>query len=277
MTIPFFKAHGAGNDFLITASESVPGGDRSTVARRICDRHTGVGADGWYLVDRRAAGCDAAIHLYNSDGSEAELSGNGTRCVAAVLVHEGHTREIVRLHTGAGQRELRLLRRERFEYWFEMNMGRPEIDAQRLHWRLPLRAGPVEVAALDVGNPQCAVFVKEFPAGWETVAAEIESHPMFPRRTNVSFVRVRDRNTIEARFYERGAGHTLSSGTGSVGATAAAIARGVADSPVTVVTEAGPLRLRWEGDIHLTGPAVIVARGEALLEESPFEGADLLL
>lgn len=273
MTIPFFKAHGAGNDFLITPSESVRAGDLSALARRICDRHTGVGADGWYLVERGAAGCDAAVHLYNSDGTEAELSGNGSRCVAAVLVHQGHGRETVRLHTGAGQRELRLLRREGFEYWFEMNMGRPDILEERLRWNLSLSTGPVEVAALDVGNPQCAVFVEQFPAGWETVAAEIEAHPIFPRRTNVSFVRVRDRNTIEARFYERGAGHTLSSGTGSVGATAAAIARGLADSPVTVVTEAGPLRLRWEGDIHLTGPAVIVARGEALLEESRLEAA----
>jgi diaminopimelate epimerase len=275
MTIPFFKAHGAGNDFLITASESVPEGDLSALARRICDRHTGVGADGWYLVDRREAECDAAIHLYNSDGSAAELSGNGTRCVAAVLVHEGQAGDIVRLRTGAGLRELRLLRRGGLEYWFEMNMGRPEIDEERLRWRLPLRAGPVEAAALDVGNPQCAIFVDEFPSAWETVAAEIESHPLFPRRTNVSFVRVRDRNTIEARFYERGAGHTLSSGTGSVGAAAAAIARGAADSPVTVVTEAGALTLRWDGDIHLTGPAVIVARGEALLEESPLGAAHL--
>ena len=108
----------------------------------------------------------------------------------------------------------------------------------------------------------CVVFVDGFPEEWATTAAEIEEHSLFPNRTNVSYVRVLDKHTIEARFYERGAGETMSSGTGSMGAAVAAIARGLAQSPVKVITPAGPLDLRWEEDVYLKGPARIVARGE---------------
>jgi diaminopimelate epimerase len=220
-----------------------------------------VGADGWYLISPDEQ-CDAAIHLYNSDGSEAELSGNGTRCVAALLVEEGLAGDVIRIRTGVGPRELRLLERRSPEYVFEMNMGRPEIRDEELRWYLPLRRGPLEVTSLSVGNPQCVVFVDGFPEDWATTAAEIEEHSLFPNRTNVSYVRVLDKHTIEARFYERGAGETMSSGTGSTGAAVAAIARGLARSPVQVITPAGPLDLRWEEDVYLKGPARIVARGE---------------
>jgi diaminopimelate epimerase len=119
------------------------------------------------------------------------------------------------------------------------------------------------VTILDVGNPQCVVFVDQFPENWESLGAEIEAHPHFPKRTNVSFVRPVDRNAIEVRFYERGAGVTLSSGTGSTGAAVAAILKNVAVSPVTVLTPAGEsLTLRWDTSVYLTGPAEIVGAGE---------------
>ncbi|MCP5114593.1 MAG: diaminopimelate epimerase [bacterium] len=261
MRIPFTKAHGAGNDFLFTWKPDAPGERLEPLARAICNRHTGAGADGWYLMDRDAPECDAAISLYNSDGSTAELSGNGTRCAAALLVKGGLAGNDVAIQTGAGLRRLRLLSRDGLRFRFEMDMGAPVWEEPMVRFRLPLTSGEAEVTVLDVGNPQCAVFVNEFPDDWLTPAAEIEAHPRFPNRTNVSFVRPLTEHTVEARFYERGAGETLSSGTGSIGAAVAAILRGVAKSPVTVSTPAGPLEVRWDTSVCLTGPAEIVADG----------------
>jgi diaminopimelate epimerase len=143
-----------------------------------------------------------------------------------------------------------------------MRMGVPVVADGHLRFRLPLAGGEREVTLLDVGNPQCAMFVESLDFDWRTLGAEIEAHPMFPNRTNVSFVRPVDEHTLEVRFYERGVGETMSSGTGSTGAAAAAILRGVAQTPLRVLTPAGPLDLRWDDDVYLTGPAEIVAGGE---------------
>jgi len=257
MTIPFTKAHGAGNDFLLTWSEQVPGGDLRAMARAICDRHTGIGADGWMLVR------DTSIRLFNADGSEAEISGNGTRCAAALLIDAGRATGDVIITTGAGPKHLRLIDRRGRHFMFEMNMGQPVFHQHEVRCLLPLHDGPQEVTILDVGNPQCAVFVDQFPPDWQVRGAEIEGHPRFPKRTNVSFVRPVDRHTIEVRFYERGAGATLSSGTGSTGAAVAAILRNLAASPLHVLTEAGEsLQLRWDDSVYLIGPAEIIATGE---------------
>ncbi len=263
MRIPFVKAHGDGNDFLLSWEREVRGVELAEAARALCDRHRGVGADGWLLVAEGEVGhCDAAIRLFNSDGSEAEISGNGTRCAAAFLLDAGLNRDAVRIRTAAGVRPLRLLERTGRHFSFEMNMGRPSWREDEL--RLPLEGiGSVGgVTILDVGNPQCVVMVEQFPENWRDLGAAIERHARFPRRTNVSFVRVLDGHTIQARFWERGAGETVSSGTGSMGAAVASILRGLTRSPVRVVTAGGGLDLRWEGEVWLTGPAEIVARGE---------------
>ncbi len=237
------------------------------MAQAICDRHTGVGADGWMLISPAdAADHDAAIRLFNSDGSEAGISGNGTRCAAAFLIEQGHAGEEVRIRTGAGIKRLRLLERTGRRYLFEMNMGQPEFTAKR--FQLPLSEGARDVTLLWVGNPQCAMPVADFDFDWRAMGAEIEHHPQFPDRTNVSFLRARDEHTLEVRFWERGAGETMSSGTGSMGAFAAAVERGLVRSPAHVITPAGPLELRWDTEIYLTGPAEIVAEGV-------FRGADL--
>jgi diaminopimelate epimerase len=264
MRIPFVKAHGAGNDFLLTWKRDAPAVDPAGVARSICSRHTGVGADGWYLVDPGAPAADASLRLFNSDGSPAELSGNGTRCAAAMLVDEGLAGAELRILTGAGEKRLRLIERQGRRFRFEMEIGRPSYHPEEICTHLALAQGPIEVSILDVGNPQCAVFVEEFPPDWKSLAAEIEGHARFPNRTNVSFVRRLDAHTLEARFYERGAGETLSSGTGSAGAAVAAMLRGLVASPVSVLTAAGALEVCWEpgGPILQTGPAEIVARGE---------------
>jgi len=198
--------------------------------------------------------------LYNSDGSIAEMSGNGTRCAAAFLIKAGLAAGVVRVRTGAGIKSMRLLSRTALEFQFEMNMGRAEITAERFD--LPTSAGPRDVTLLWVGNPQCAIPVENFDFDWRALGAELERHPHFPKRTNVSFVKAVDDHTIDVRFWERGAGETMSSGTGSTGAAAMAMARGMVHSPVRVLTPAGPLDLRLDGDIFLTGPAEIVAEGE---------------
>jgi diaminopimelate epimerase len=260
MKIPFTKAHGAKNDFLLTWQNDVPEGDLRAIARAICDRHTGIGADGWLIVTPPAdADAEGSIELYNSDGSSAEISGNGTRCAAAFLIRHGYAPGVVRIRTGAGIKTLRLLQRAELQFDFEMNMGKPEVTAER--FALALSTGPRDVTLVWVGNPQCAVPVEDFEFNWQGVGSEMESHPHFPNRTNVSFFRPVDSYTIEARFFERGAGETMSSGTGSTGAAVAAIARGMVASPVCVLTPAGPIGIRLERDAYLTGPAEIVAEG----------------
>ena len=259
MNIPFTKAHGAGNDFLLTWIEEAPARDLPALARAICARHTGVGADGWMLVDARDP-ATAAIRLFNADGSEPELSGNGTRCAAALLYHSGRvTEDEIRIRTGAGIKELKLLERSGLSYAFEMNMGQPRDLGVR---QIATPRGTVEATLLDVGNPQAAILCPAFPANWREIGAEIERHPIFPNRTNVSFVHALDEHTIDVVFYERGVGETMSSGTGSTGAAAAAVLRGVVQSPVRVITPAGDLHFRWTDSAWLTGPAELIATGE---------------
>jgi diaminopimelate epimerase len=261
--IPFAKAHGARNDFLLTWRGELPGemGDPAAAARGICDRNTGVGADGWILL-APAADADAAIELWNSDGSRSEISGNGTRCAAALLIDarrfdSGRTGGEITISTGAGIKHLKLLQRHEVKFHFEMNMGAARME--ELHSSI---APGRDAVILNVGNPQCAVFVADFDFDWRALGAALERHPRFPNRTNVSFIRVIDRHTLDVRFWERGAQETQSSGTGSTGAAAAAMARELVESPVRVLTPAGPLDLRWQNDdILLAGPAEIVARG----------------
>jgi diaminopimelate epimerase len=266
MKIPYLKAHGAKNDFLLTPVAGVPAGvSLPDVARALCNRHTGVGADGWLHVGPGGADADGEIHLFNADGSIAEISGNGTRCAAAFLLYKGLGANEVRIRTGAGVKHLRLMERTGLRFILEMNMGTPEIRAAG--FSLPLSGGARDVTLVWVGNPQCAVPVENFDFDWRKVGAEIESHPHFPNRTNVSFFHTTGRHSIEVVFYERGAGETWSSGTGSTGAVAAAICRGLAESPVTVHTPAGPLEIRGKPDMYLSGPAEIIAKGEFYLGE----------
>jgi diaminopimelate epimerase len=271
MKIPFIKAHGAGNDFLFTFSRDLPGeiGVKQfpEVAKAICHRNTGVGADGWYLIDRLvAAGSHAAVRLWNSDGSKAELSGNGTRCACAILVDQGLAPEEVHVATGSGIKIATLQRRDEQGLWFEMEMGVPVVAAGNLHVEMGLSTGGRDVTIIDVGNPQCSLLVDDFDFDWKALGDEIENHRRFaPAKTNVSFFQKVGDRAIDVRFWERGAHHTLSSGTGSVGAAVTAMLRGLVESPVTVHTEFCPMTVRWDGPtepVFLTGPARIIARGE---------------
>lgn len=257
MTLRFVKAHGDGNDFLLVR-ETIAEARYAELAVAICDRHRGVGADGLILFTG-----PAAIRLFNSDGSESEISGNGTRCAAALLIEEGGAAELT-IETRAGAKRLRLLERRENRFLLEMQMGRPVYSPEDVGCRLEAQT----VTILNVGNPQCAVLVEDFDFDWRALGRAIEHHPRFPNRTNVSFVKVLDRHRIEARFWERGAGETSSSGTGSTGAAVAAILGGRAESPVRVLTPGGELELAWDDEVVLRGPAEITARGEYYFPET---------
>ena len=267
MSIPFAKAHGAKNDFLLTWADEAPLDRLSQVAIAICDRNTGIGADGWLVCDRPADGM--RIRLFNPDGGEVEMSGNGTRCAAAWAMANGYEAERIRIRTGGGEKQLRQLERSGNEFLFEMNMGRPVVEAERE--ALVVGDQIVNCTVLNVGNPQCVVFVENFDFDWPTMGATIEKDPRFPKRTNVSFVRHRDGLNLDVRFFERGVGVTNSSGTGSTGAAVAAMLRGIVGRTVTVHTSAGPLVFSWptaDEDVVMAGPAELIAAGTFFLKEA---------
>ena len=268
MVLPFVKAQAVGNDFLIVEWSALEAlglaeGDLGPLAERLCARHTGIGADGVeYVFESESAA--ARVRLFNSDAGEAEISGNGTRCVAAWLVAEGRAGESMTIETAAGVKSLELLSRDGPRCVFDMAMGTPRWEGDNGETDLELSSGEQPVVLVDVGNPQCAVFVPHFGFDWRAMGREIETHRRFPNRTNVSFVRLIDEHNIDVRFWERGAGETMSSGTGSTGAVASAILTKRAASPVTVTTPAGEMELRWDDQVYLRGPAELIARGEYL-------------
>jgi len=269
MKIPFSKAHGALNDFLLSWQGDLPEvRSLSDLAVAICHRNSGVGADGWLLVSPGEQGCDLRIRLFNPDGGEVEMSGNGTRCAAAWAILNGKAAgPEVHILTGAGPKSMRVVEQDAERFVLLMNMGLPRIVEGELEMRLDLTSRKVDCTILDVGNPQCAVFVENFDFDWVAAGAEIERHPRFPKRTNVSFIRVLDGNSIDVRFFERGVGVTNSSGTGSTGAMAASVMRGLVQSPVVVNTSAGKLNLSWEDAIYLLGPAEVTCYGHFIYQE----------
>jgi diaminopimelate epimerase len=254
--IPFIKASACGNDFLIIDGLHTPA-DIAAFTRRICDRHSGVGADGveWLFPAQDA---DIRARLFNADGSEAEISGNGTRCVAASLCAD-EPREQITVRTGAGVKTCRLTSRSDMHYEFEIAMGEPEIGDE---FSIKLAFGEVRGIPVSMGNPHYVVLVNDFAPGWQAEAAEIGRHHDFKYSINVEFVIIRDKHKVEARFFERGVGETKSSGTGSCAAAVAAIASKRAESPVTVDTPGGPQIVRWEEKVFLRGSAQLICRGE---------------
>lgn len=255
-SIPFIKASACGNDFLLIDGMHAPS-DMAKFARAICDRKTGVGADGveWLMPDQEAT---VRARLFNADGSEAEISGNGTRCVAAYWVSE-HGGDALTVRTGAGVKSCRLVRRDANNFDFETDMGEPQIGDE---FSIKLVFGEVSGVPVSMGNPHFVVFVQDFAVGWQAEAAEIGKHHDFKYDINVELVRATSHSEIDVRFFERGVGETRSSGTGSCSAAVAAIAGGKAESPVKVHAPGGTQTVRWEGRVFLTGPAGLICRGE---------------
>jgi len=254
--LPFVKASACGNDFLILEGTSAPS-DFAALTRTLCDRHDGVGADGveWLFPAKDA---DIGARIFNADGSEAEISGNGTRCVAAYLCME-RPREKFVISTGAGLKTCTLTGRSDREFEFEAGMGDAQVGEA---FSVRLASGEVHGIPVAVGNPHFVVFVSEFAPGWQSAAAEIGKRHDFRHGINVEFVKINDRSNIEVRFFERGVGETRSSGTGSCAAAVAAISAGKAESPLRVHTPGGVQGVRWKGELFLRGPAAIVCRGE---------------
>jgi diaminopimelate epimerase len=256
MAISFTKASGCGNDFLIADGSSSPS-DLSECTRRICDRHNGIGADGveWLFP---AADADIDARLWNADGSPAEISGNGTRCVAAYLCAESSKEQVV-IRTGAGLKTCTLTARSGSGYEFEMAMGKPEVRAELL---LHASFGEVRGIPVSMGNPHYVIFVDKFGPAWQFQAAEIQRNSVFPLGVNVEMAIARDPNNLEVRFFERGVGETQSSGTGSSAAAVAAITVGRGQSPVRVYAPGGTQVVRWQEEVFLRGWAQLVGRGE---------------
>ncbi|HEY1901389.1 MAG TPA: diaminopimelate epimerase [Terracidiphilus sp.] len=270
--IPFTKAHACGNDFLIITEENASGLNWAELARRLCARSTSVGADGieFFAWTGPKSG---RVRLHNADGSIAEISGNGTRCVAAWMANALHSLpgEVLEIITDAGPRLCQinaLSATAGFTVEVTAGMGIPAFEPHTLTLARGLRVVGIRVST---GNPHFVIVVDnaEFAVAgksWQTIGAEICMHPDFPRQTNVEFVRVLNPDQIEIRIFERGVGPTTSSGTGTSAAATAAVAFMSCLSPVTVVAPGGVQTVIWEGpgtELRLTGPASLIAHGEA--------------
>jgi diaminopimelate epimerase len=271
------KAHGLGNDFLLVAEAEAPAMPGAW-ARRLCDRHEGVGADGVLLYADEPAG--TRMRLINADGGEAEISANGLRCLAAFRVRAGVVPARHVVNTGAGPREVSVesIGRERFRVGTDL--GAPILESARIpvaleppadrvidHW-LDLGGREVAITATSMGNPHCAVFLdaRADDGVLATMGPALERHPFFPRRTNVEFITVVSRTRLRVRFWERGVGYTRASGTGAASAAVASIITGRADRELTVECDGGELQVAWPegGTLRQTGEVEVLFEGEWL-------------
>jgi diaminopimelate epimerase len=278
----FTKLQGMGNDFLILEVDDVSAlPEAARLADRMCNRNYGAGADGLIFVARAQSGeADFDSRIFNSDSSEAGVSGNGTRCVAAYVYFKKLwlDRE-VRIATAAGIKRGRLAAQDGNRFEFEFDMGEPRLHSEAVPMQLdfplehvvryPLHLGGdmIEVTCLSMGNPQCIIFLSDLErVNLAELGPLFEHHPIFPDRANVEFVRVVSRDEIEIRIWERGAGHTLSSGTGSCASVVAAALNGYTGRAVRVLTEGGPLSVEWRADnrVALTGSAEVIYEGRWL-------------
>ena len=256
----FAKMHGAGNDFLIFDPGEVEGADLPALARRACDRHFGVGADG-ILVPAPTLEADLKMVYFNADGSPSEMCGNGLRCLARYARdYELVEGDALTVETEAGIKKVVLFG----DGSSRVDMGPPLFDPE-------VEAGGFRFLRVSMGNPHAVAFLEneaELEAlDLRVVGPTVENDPLFPEKTNVEFVHSRNRHEIRMRIWERGAGETLASGSGSCAAAAATIKLGLAKSPTRVVLDGGVVEIEWSGEggpVYMTGPAEYVCEGELL-------------
>ncbi|MDQ1728396.1 MAG: diaminopimelate epimerase [Pyrinomonadaceae bacterium] len=298
MPIRFIKFHGFGNDYIVIESRELAAASLTTTAelgefaRRICNRHYGAGADGIAVVAQaEVAGADFNVRIFNPDGSEASLSGNGTRCAAAYLYYQKlWSGEELRLSTRAGVK-LYVLREAPSPggnagrmpvvpaYVFDSELGKPQFDPASIpmivsgapqkviDYELAVGDQSFSVTALQMGNPNCCIFVDDFDAlDWRRIGKTIETHQQFPERTNVVFVRVVNRRTIELRIWERGVGETEASGTCSCAAAVAAMIKNETERAIDVLMPGGSAKICWRGagdagEVVITGTAEVIYSG----------------
>jgi len=257
------KAHAYGNDFLLVAADQALG-DQSRLARNLCARHTGVGGDGLILFELRDR--QATMRLFNADGGAAELSGNGLRCLAALVARRQKLEPgaVVSVETSAGPKTLELQAVEGIRYTFRAALG-PPADLRQV--QIPVLGETVTASVLSVGNPQCVV-LGPLPdqERFSRFGPALSKHAMFPAGTNVEFAHVEARDRVRILIWERGVGPTTSSGTGSSASAVAAAAHGGAAREVDVIAPGGTQRVEWGADgIYLTGWAEVVLEGTAHL------------
>ncbi len=262
--------HGLGNDFVLVEEDQLaPDTDLAELAKDACDRHFGIGADGLIIVappDDPAQ--DIQFKFYNADGSRAEMCGNGIRCFARYVKDQGLIkRNDFKVETLAGI----VVPRVQTDGMVTVDMGRPILNPERIPFsgtteypvlNFPLEISPgyvVPIAAVGMGNPHCIIFQQdlETPLDFQQVGPTIELHPLFPAKTNVEFVTVLDRESVEVKVWERGVGPTLACGSGACAVAVAAILRGLVDEKVSVHLPGGILEIQWLGreNILMTGPA----------------------
>ena len=277
MAVKFTKMHGIGNDYVYVSTFDQPTpADPVALARAVSDRHFGIGSDGLILITPSDK-ADARMRMFNADGSESEMCGNGVRCVAKFVHDRGiATRPNVSIETGRGVLNLELESEGGLARSVRVDMGTPILRARDIPTTLP-GDPPIEVplevvgreyrvTAVSVGNPHAVVFVDDvanFPV--ERVGAAIEVHPAFPRKVNVHFVRVIRRSEVIMRTWERGTGITLACGTGACAVCVAGVLSGRTDRAILAHLPGGDLRLDWPADdasVFMTGPATEVFRGE---------------
>ena len=272
----FTKMHGAGNDYVYVSGfdQSLPA-DLSALAVAVSDRHRGIGGDGLIAIEPSGV-ADARMRIWNADGSEAEMCGNGVRCVAKYLYDRGIAqREELAVETGRGVLTLQLLVEHGAVERVRVNMGTPIFESSRIPTTLPgdppvnvplLVAGEtVSVTCLSMGNPHCVVFVDELDDRWvRDYGPRVERHPVFPNRVNAGFAQVLSPRELLLRVWERGAGETLACGTGACAAAVAGVLTGRCERRVTCRLPGGDLELEWAGtgEVFLTGPAVEVFTGD---------------
>src|SRR6185437_2525525 len=285
--IRFTKFHGLGNDYLVIEAEELREvRELGEFARRICSRHYGAGGDGIAIIARAdAEEADFSCRIFNPDGSEAGLSGNGTRCAVAYLYYnEIWRKEGLRLSTKTGLKRY-FLRGQPApgKFVFESELGQPKFDTSSIpmsitppldsvrNYPLVVNGETFPITAMQMGNPNCCILVDDFDAvNWRAIGKAIEVHPQFPDRTNVVFVRPVDRDFIELRIWERGVGETTASGTCSCAGAVAAMVNDRADRDVRVLMEGGEVRIKWRADneVVITGTAEVVYSGVWLQSSS---------
>ena len=260
------KAHAYGNDFLFVPAEQVEGLRLDELTRRMCHRHTGLGGDGviYYTI---APDGTAQMKLVNTDGSPSELSGNGLRCLAALVMHQREAAASppltdVRVDTDAGWKTLSLVSRTGGRYTFRAALGQPERVAEET---LEVAGERLKVTTLAIGNPQCVALMSELPdlPRFHRLGPALATHPRFAEGTNVEFAVIEAPNRVRILIWERGVGPTHASGTGACASAIAAIAHGGAARDIQVSAPGGTQRVEWtDAGIFLTGWAEVVVDGQ---------------
>lgn len=264
----YTKMHGLGNDFVVFIDEAGANKDFSDLAVRLCDRHTGIGADGIMVVVPSTI-ADTRMRIINADGSEAEMCGNGIRCFAKYVYERGViTKDSFTIETLAGIMKPSLTVEAGKVTLVTVDMGKPVFEAAQIPMNVNLpkvqnvsvkvEEQVYEVSSVLMGVPHTEVFVDDVTAvPLTTLGPKLEKHELFPRGTNVNFVQVVDKNHIKVRTWERGAGATLACGTGCCASVIMAHENGLTDREVDVDVYLGTLRIRYEADgtVFMTGPA----------------------